>query len=94
VNFGAPWANVQYARDDRTGLVYIRGLMKSGSISTTLPAFILPLGYRPANDVLFAVISNGAIGRLSIQGSDGYVIPYAGNNAYYNFSGVLFSVFQ
>jgi hypothetical protein len=89
VVFDTSWPMAAYAKDDRTGLVYLRGLIKSGTISTTLPIFILPFGYRPMYQHLFPTLSNAAIGRLDVN-SLGLVIPSAGNNTYFSLNGVVF----
>lgn len=73
----------------RGGIVYLKGLVKSGTISTTAPIFTLPLGYRPKNTRLFGTISNSAIGRIDIQ-PDGDVIPVTGSNAWISLDGISF----
>jgi hypothetical protein len=58
VNFGAPLENVGYFKD-AAGVVHITGTVKSGT-SNSAAIFTLPAGYRPANELLIAVDSNGA----------------------------------
>lgn len=72
---------------DPMGLVRIEGLIKSGTIPAA--AFTLPVGYRPSNGHLFAVISNGAIGRVDVAPT-GQVVVQAGNNAYVSLAGIAF----
>lgn len=59
--------------------VHVEGLIKSGTIGAT--AFVLPEGYRPGNGLLYATISNGALGRVDI-GPTGNIVITSGNNAY------------
>jgi len=89
VDFSATEQGVGYAKDEKTGLVYLRGKVKSGTISTTVPLFILPGNYRPISTLTFAVISNAAIGRCDVT-SAGLVLPYAGNNTYFSLNGIVF----
>jgi hypothetical protein len=51
IDYDAGWHPAEYKRDN--GIVYIQGLVKAGTIATTI--FTLPAGYRPAP------ISNGLI---------------------------------
>lgn len=71
VNFGSTFAAAAF-RKDAAGLVYLKGLIKDGTINTN--AFVLPAGYRPAEDRVFAVLSGGAVGRVDIT-SAGAVVP-------------------
>lgn len=86
VNFGAPFNPVGYWKDPN-GVVHLRGMVKSGTINTT--AFTLPLGYRPANSELFAVPSNSAFGRITVDAGGG-VTPDIGSNASINIDGITF----
>lgn len=86
VYFGAPTNPVGYWKDP-VGIVHLRGVVKSGTIG--LSVFTLPVGYRPLNTEYFAVVSNGAFGRVVI-GSDGGVTPDIGSNAYVTFDGITF----
>lgn len=51
----------------RGGRVYLRGLIKGGTISSD--AFALPVGYRPVKAELLATISNDATGRVVVRTS-------------------------
>lgn len=76
VNWGGVFSPVGY-RKDENGLIYLRGLVKSGTIGQ--PIFTLPAGYRPAYQTLFVTISAGAVGRCDIQ-TNGDVVAYGGSN--------------
>lgn len=88
VNFGAPFNNAGYYKDPQ-GRVFLKGLVKSGSISTTLPIFTLPVGYRPAGSEVIVTISNGAIGRITVQ-ADGDVIAENGSNVWFSLDNASF----
>lgn len=80
-----------YAKDERTGLVYLRGLMKSG----TLPgiAFYLPPGYRPTllvSSMYFPVTSNTAFGSVYITSADGSLYVGAGSATWVSLNGIVF----
>lgn len=77
-------------RKTSSGLVVMQGLMKSGTISTTLPAFILPVGYRPSVRLLITTMSNSAISRMDIE-TNGNVLPYSGSNAWYSIACVFYA---
>lgn len=74
VNYGSSNEVAGYRRIG--DLVYLRGLIKSGTIATT--AFTLPAGYRPAADLIFAVASNSAYGQLRVTPA-GLVVPESGS---------------
>lgn len=90
VNYGGVYAEASYVR--RNGRVFLEGLVKNGTVSSTGVIFTLPVGYRPAaGHTVFATISNAAIGRCSIF-SDGTVVAYSGNNAWFSLSGISFEI--
>ncbi len=83
-NYGGPFATVGYTKLS-SGLVVLKGLVKSGSGVI----FTLPVGYRPAANLLLQNSSNSAAGRLDI-GSSGSVGLAVGNNAWFSLDGVAF----
>lgn len=87
VNWGAPYSDAKFWFD-YDGMVNISGAIKSGTI--TLPAFTLPVGYRPPTTMDFAVESNGAHGIARID-SGGVVTPYVGSNGIFNFTGIRYT---
>ena len=86
VNYGSGFNNAGFTKD-RSGVIRLRGLIKSGTV--TASAFVLPVGFRPAQQHLFAVISNGAIGRVDVQ-ADGEVVITAGSNVYVSLDNIAF----
>lgn len=67
-----------YYYKDKTGMVSVTGLMKSGTLATS--AFTLPAGMRPTNKLLFTTTNNGALGRVDVN-TDGTVVMAAGSTA-------------
>lgn len=69
VNFDpVNWSPATYWRD-ASGVVHIEGLVRSGITVAGTPIFVLPEGFRPSNNLLFAVIANNAIGRVDVKAS-------------------------
>ena len=86
VNFGGGYNNAGFYKD-RQGIVHLRGLLKSGTL--TLPAFVLPAGYRPVAQEFFATVSNFAFGSIYIE-PNGNVSPYNGSNVFIGLDGITF----
>lgn len=87
VNYGSGWREAGFWKDP-LGVIHLRGLIKSGTVGNA--AFTLPPGFRPTLAETYAVISNGAVGRLSVY-TDGTVIPETpSNNTYVSLSGISF----
>jgi hypothetical protein len=77
---------------DPLGWVHLKGLIKSGAMGSS--AFLLPAGYRPAKNHVYAVASStgGAniYGGVDI-GDSGNVVPFQGSNAgYVSLDGISF----
>ena len=61
VNFGSGYANAGYRKDPATGLVYLRGMISSGTTTNGTVILNLPAGFRPANAILAPqLFSNGS----------------------------------
>lgn len=69
------------------GYVMLKGTLSGGVVGS--PMFTLPAGYRPANTQLFTVLSNDALGKLSVN-SNGEVTLQIGNNTYASLDGISF----
>jgi hypothetical protein len=80
VNFGGVYSPVSF-RKDSAGVVHIQGLVKSGTLGTTI--FTLPGGYRPSIQLLNAVLTSDALGRLDIL-TDGSVLESVGTAVYFS----------
>ncbi len=90
VDFGSSNHPVGYYRD-MLGFVHLRGLAKSGTVNTAM--FTLPAGYQPTKELRFVVISNGALGYLTISNA-GVVTLVTGNNTYVSLEGIIFQAEQ
>lgn len=87
VNFGVGNAVPGYRREGSR--VYLRGVLSAGAFG--VPAFVLPLGYRPPHNVPLPVVSNAAAGYLSIL-VDGSVNPMSGSATWFSLEGTSFSL--
>lgn len=78
---------------DSAGIVHLKGLVKSGTVGSGYAIFILPAGYRPAEQHIFATISNSAIARCDVS-NDGWVRTPIGSNLWFSLSGLSFKAEQ
>jgi hypothetical protein len=76
-NAGGSLATAQYRL--KSGIVFIKGTVDTGTATAGTVIFALPEGYRPAEDLEFVNISNGAVGQFDVQ-SDGDVVIQVGSN--------------
>ena len=78
---------------DPMGVVHLRGVLKSGTVSTgsTGTIFTLPAGCRPQKEEIFAVASNGLFGVCRVL-ADGSVKAYSGSNTYFSLDGITFRI--
>ncbi|NJM40366.1 MAG: hypothetical protein HC853_06170 [Anaerolineae bacterium] len=76
---------------DSQGIVHLRGLIKGGTAIgwNTVPAFTLPVGYRPANRQLHVVQSGEAAGRVDVTNA-GDVIVVGGNAIWVGLDNISF----
>ena len=85
VNFDGGYATAAF-RKLPTGLVVVKGLVKFGVIAQTI--FILPVGYRPALQLLWGVDSGNVHGRFDIF-ANGLVVPTSGDNNWFPVNAVF-----
>jgi hypothetical protein len=71
------------------GVVYLRGLVKSGTISTTLPVFAVPAGYRTSKELIFPTASNDLFGEVRVK-ADNNVYAYIGSTNWISFDSVRY----
>ena len=64
VNYHSSFQPAAYCKDGM-GFVHLQGLVKDGTDNSII--FTLPVGYRPAHNGVFCVISNSIIGRVDIS---------------------------
>jgi hypothetical protein len=93
INWGSGLEDAGYMKD-RFGFVHLKGVIKSGVITSGTTIFTLPEGYRPGAINLFIVASrdgssNEIMGRINIADT-GVVSIYAGGNAHLQLSGITF----
>jgi len=67
VNFGAPYRNCAYRRIN--GIVYVEGLLKSGTATANTVVFNLPAGFRPSASLFFGTQSNSAMATVQLAAS-------------------------
>jgi hypothetical protein len=92
VNFGAPWETAGYMR--RGGVVYLRGLIRNGTVTTGTTIFTLPAGFRTNSDTHFDVSTNGLHGELNVF-ADGRVTTNVGiSTSWVSLRGVIFPADQ
>jgi hypothetical protein len=84
-------------RRDPDGLVHLKGVVTSGSISSTNAIFYLPSGFRPEQAGIFsAATSDGSpkIGWVYIGAAGspyaGAVLPFTGGNTFFSLDGITF----
>jgi len=72
INYGGGYNNAEY-RKTRSGVVILRGLIKSGTATTGTHIGILPKGYRPiGGKELFTINKNPNVkGRVDVRSDDG-----------------------
>lgn len=71
------------------GMVYLQGLIKSGTTTAGTTIFTLPTGYRPIIDRFFVVACNTGTGIVTV-GPNGDVKIQAGSNGYLSLDGIVF----
>lgn len=95
VNYGAPFATAGYTRSTgetssgSTGVVSLKGLIRSGSTTSDTPIFTLPAGYRPKNRILYTTANTGLYARLDIL-ANGEVRFEGSSNTWYSLDNVIF----
>lgn len=87
VSYGSPHYGAGYRLAGKT--VTLRGVVKNGTVGTSV--FTLPSNMRPTKSLIMVVLSNSAIGRVTIV-SDGTVVVSNGNNAWVSLDGISFEL--
>lgn len=89
VNYGGGYPSVAF-RKDPFGRVHLRGLVKSGTITSAI--FQLPAGYLPAGtsaQLIFSQEANSASADVRVSYA-GYVTPNTGSNVWLSLDGISF----
>lgn len=73
-----------------SGRVYLKGLVKDGTVGGGTPIFTLPVGCRPPKEHIFATLSADALGHVRVR-SDGTVVALAPSvNTWVSLDGLSF----
>jgi len=91
VNYGSGLAPAGFYKDP-TGLVHLRGTMASGTIAAAM--FTLPVGYRPAYNLIFQGTTAGGTGARVDVTPAGALVPQIGTNPYFAIDGISFRAEQ
>jgi hypothetical protein len=86
VRYDTSWPEAGYYKDS-LGVVRLRGLVKSGTIPSTI--FTLPAGYRPGFRTMLTTETNGGGARIDVE-PDGRVIIQGGTNGWVTLPPVSF----
>lgn len=80
-NYGGGWQPARYNRD-AMGTVFVEGLVAGG----TGTVFTLPVGFRPAQNLIFSTVANQAFARLDVGGNGDVVWNTGGTSAFVSIS--------
>lgn len=89
------WANYGGARPDAgytktsSGMIMLKGLIKGGNATSSTVIFTLPVGYRPAYNMIFQNSTNNAAGRVDVW-ADGTVRFQIGSNVWFGLDNINF----
>jgi len=88
INYGASpqYPSAGYYKDD-FGIVRMQGMIKSGTSSQ--PAFILPVGYRPVSYLPFSVVATDLFGEATVDAS-GAVKLVVGTATWFSLQNITF----
>lgn len=70
------WFGGQYYKDS-LGIVHLRGLLRTGTVTSGTTMFTLPAGYRPGRKILQPTMSNNNLARIELH-TDGTAKTNAG----------------
>lgn len=83
------WQGARY-RKLSNGMVTIQGLVKNGT-GPPSDVFVLPVGYRPAKNLIFATIANNVFGRLDVYPTGSVNWSSGGTNGFLSLSVSFFA---
>lgn len=72
-----------------SGMIMLKGLVKSGTATSGTVIATLPEGYRPPYNMVFQNAANGSPGRVDVW-SDGTIRYQIGSNAWFSLDGINF----
>jgi len=100
-SFGPPYGGGAYYRDDE-GQVHLSGVVQSSVFAGPFPPpsqnlcgtpwviFVLPAGYRPAAEEIFAVDSGNALGRVDVTPNGDVSCMSGAGDQYVSLDGITF----
>lgn len=83
----------RYTKSTQDNVVTLKGTITGGSNNINNPMMNLPAGYRPKEQLIFTVVSNGAYARLDIL-PNGDVRMAVSSSAWHSFDGITFKAEQ
>lgn len=91
VNYGGTYETAGFSKVG--GRVFLKGLVKNGTVGYPNAVFTLPVGFRPSTngDAIFAIASNGLFGHVYVVASSGVVTVAGGSNAWASLEGISFT---
>jgi hypothetical protein len=86
---GVTYAHPQYRKVG--DIVYVRGLIKNGTITNGTPVANLPVGFRPPLQLHFPTVSNDAFTLLRILSNGDITVGVGANAGWLSINGLHFS---
>lgn len=94
LNYGGTFATAQY-RKFSDGLVMVKGLIKSGSVTNNSVLATLPVGFRPKEQLIFPSVTNpGVNARVDVQADGDIVVKEWANAGWYSLDTIMFMAEQ
>lgn len=87
VHYGAPYATPGYYVDEE-GICWLKGMLKNGTVAAAM--FTLPESARPAANLIFAGIGNGAVVRIEVLVNGQVYVAAGASNAWVSLDGIAF----
>lgn len=87
---GVTYQTAAFYRDPQ-GIVHLKGLIKNGTLGA--PVFVLPVGYRPFKETIFACLANSAISDVRITAA-GVLSQNVGSNTWLSLANINFRAEQ
>lgn len=88
-NYGGGFTTLQYGKTS-DNVVYLKGLVKNGTMTAGTKAFTLPSGFRPSSRQLFSGVSYDAHSRIDVAANGDVFIMGGGNTNWISFDAVSF----
>lgn len=89
-NYNSTYSPAGYFKD-KNGIVYIRGLVKGGTLATTV--FTLPAGYRPQYSMILSQACSTGFCRVDVRSDGSVMITANGSTSYTSLEGISFRAY-